>query len=244
MRMQAAREWILGFAALSAVAGAVDPETFKKGTGFHVMPLGACVRGDTLPEKVIASADVFTDFQRNHSFKFSYVTVKRERVIYFDSSSNKLANEVFEGEEADIGDPGADAGRRAGDVCGAESGTGDGAAANAAREWSKTADYAFSRFNMAGGNITRKETWRLPQRWESAKVNRAGRATWQADIDQAVQAGQMKIVDWETGEAVNPIRRAEILDDVWQTISTDGLNKIVPGQQRGDHPHGGGAPLP
>ncbi len=99
MRMQAAREWILGFAALSAVAGAMDPETVKKGPGFHVMPLGACVRSDTLPEKVITSADVFTDHRRDYSFKFSYVTVRRERVIYFDSSSNKLANEVFEGEE-------------------------------------------------------------------------------------------------------------------------------------------------
>jgi hypothetical protein len=106
----------------------------------------------------------------------------------------------------------------------------DGVARNAAAEWTKVAEYARQRFNAAGGNMKRLATWRLPQQWAPDLVKRAGRATFEADLHDAFAKGELKIVDWETGDPVDAARRGEIISGAWETISTDGMNKFQPGQ--------------
>lgn len=108
--------------------------------------------------------------------------------------------------------------------------TGDALAGAAAREWTNTHESALRRFNQAGGDIRRNNTWRLPQEWDPTKVKAAGRQAFEDYMHKAVEEGRLSIVDWETGEAVNALRRAEIISQAFDNISTDGLNKFVPGQ--------------
>jgi hypothetical protein len=114
-----------------------------------------------------------------------------------------------------------------------DEGTGDGVAAVAAKGWREATDYAVARFNAAGGTIQRKSDWRLPQEWDADKVRAAGRGAFEDYMHRAVAEGRLKIVDFDTGKAVDPLRRAEIISEAWETISTDGLNKLVPGQRTG-----------
>ncbi|MCK8787100.1 hypothetical protein M0638_22245 [Roseomonas sp. NAR14] len=111
--------------------------------------------------------------------------------------------------------------------------TGDGAAANAARGWREATDYAVDRFNAAGGTIARKQGWNLPQGWDADVVKAAGRGAFLDWMEQAVADGRLRIWDYEANAPVNPLRRAEILSNAWDRISTKGLSDLVPGQGGG-----------
>jgi hypothetical protein len=108
--------------------------------------------------------------------------------------------------------------------------TGDGVARASAMEWNKVTEYVRARFNAAGGNIKRLEHWRMPRMWVPDKVKRIGQAEFTKDLHDAFASGELKIVDWETGDAVDALRRAEIISQSFETISTDGFNKFLPGR--------------
>lgn len=101
--------------------------------------------------------------------------------------------------------------------------TGDKTAAAAARAWTETAEYARQRFNAAGGDIARLEDWRLPQFNDPARVKAAGFDAWRAAFRPR---------DLELMQARHGLEAAELdaaLREVFDTIATDGLNKITPG---------------
>lgn len=111
--------------------------------------------------------------------------------------------------------------------------TGSAVDANAAKAWRSTTDWAVAQFGAARGGDIRLESWRLPQNWDSAKVKAAGQQTFSDFMHSEVAAGRLRIADWETGLAVDPLRRAEIISHAWERISTDGLSDLVPGQAGG-----------
>jgi hypothetical protein len=110
-------------------------------------------------------------------------------------------------------------------------GTGDKEASGAAQAWASTADHAVQRFNNAGGAITRKEDWRLPQVFDGRRVKAAGQERFRETMLAAFNDGSLRIRDFDTGEAVSPLRAVEIIDQAWASISTDGLADMVPGQR-------------
>lgn len=111
--------------------------------------------------------------------------------------------------------------------------TGSAVDANAAAAWGRATDWGADQFRAAGGQLTHNKNWRLPQEWDNARVKAAGRQSFEDFMHGEVAAGRLKIVDWATGEAVDALRRAEIISQAFETIETNGLNKLVPGQRGG-----------
>ena len=109
--------------------------------------------------------------------------------------------------------------------------TGDGVAAAAKAGWVKATDWGVAAFNAAGGNLQRNAAWRLPQEWDSAAVKAAGRTAFLDYMERATADGRLRVVDWETGKPVDALRRAEIISNAFERISTDGLSDLIPGRQ-------------
>lgn len=107
--------------------------------------------------------------------------------------------------------------------------SGDATIRSAAEAWNKTTAYGTKRFNNAGGNITDMDDWRLPQEWDTRKVKAAGQAKFEEYMLSAFNEGRLRIVDFETGEQVPLDRARDIITSSYESISTNGMNKITPG---------------
>jgi hypothetical protein len=109
----------------------------------------------------------------------------------------------------------------------------DATARSAATAWRDTTDYAVGRFNAAGGDLRRKEDWRLPQHWDEGKIKAAGADGFRIYMHGAFNEGRLVIRDFATGERVNPLKAAELIDEAFERIRTGGLVDLVPGQNAG-----------
>lgn len=100
----------------------------------------------------------------------------------------------------------------------------------------KTLDDLHDMYEAAGGITGKIENW-MPQLHNSAAMRAAGKQAWLADI--------MPKLDWEkitddygfnitssADAATNPEAMA-FLDSVWDTLSTDGLNKVAEAGKQG-----------
>ena len=108
--------------------------------------------------------------------------------------------------------------------------SGDATVRSAAEAWKSTTDYGVLRFNAAGGNITDRNNWRLPQEWDTAKVKARGQAAFEEYMLKAFNEGRLRIVDFDTGVAVDAVRAGQIISDAYTNISTNGVHRITPGQ--------------
>lgn len=102
--------------------------------------------------------------------------------------------------------------------------TGSPRAKAAAKAFSQAAEAARNWFNDVGGDIGRLETWRLPQSHDQVRITQAGFENWA----KAVDAAGGEILD-NLGNPLRGIERQTVLRDVYETLSTGGLNKIAPG---------------
>ena len=101
--------------------------------------------------------------------------------------------------------------------------SGNSVAKAAAKSWSDTAEYARTRFNDAGGDIGKLDDWHVPQTHDRLRVKRAGYDQWRsmfADRDLA----RMREV-----HGLDGVELEDALQEVYQSISTDGMNKLKPG---------------
>jgi hypothetical protein len=108
--------------------------------------------------------------------------------------------------------------------------TGDSSAREMAEAWNKTAESLRKRYNRAGGNIPKRQDWGLPQRHDTLKVRKASYTQWRDSILPKLDTNKM--IDEMTGLPFSPERLEVALRDVYETISTDGLNKLKPGAGR------------
>lgn len=104
--------------------------------------------------------------------------------------------------------------------------TGNADMAAMAKAWSEVAEAQRLRFNDAGGDIPFLKEWRLPQKHDAVEIRRAGGEEWKNFVRDLLDWD--KIVDFDTGLKMDPIKRETFLRDVYATLSTDGLNKIDP----------------
>ncbi len=107
--------------------------------------------------------------------------------------------------------------------------TANTAAKELAKAWADTADQARQWFNQAGGRIPKRADWGLPQSHDSVAVNKAGYRAWRDYIQPMLDTGKM--IDERTGQPFTSEQLEPALKEVYETIRTDGLNKMVPGTQ-------------
>ncbi|RYE87233.1 MAG: hypothetical protein EOP19_04790 [Hyphomicrobiales bacterium] len=100
--------------------------------------------------------------------------------------------------------------------------TGDAAAKALAQAWSGTAEHLRLMYNAAGGSIGRIENWGLPQAHDAHAVRKAGRQKWVEFVTPRLDLAKM--IDETTGRPFTPQALVRALNDVFDTISTNGLN--------------------
>lgn len=107
--------------------------------------------------------------------------------------------------------------------------TGNLSAKELAEAWKSTAEFARKRFNAAGGHIGKREDWGLPQSHNSIAVRKQGYSAWRDYIIPKLDLEKMK--DNRTGEPFKRENLELVLKDVYETISSEGLNKLRPNGQ-------------
>jgi len=104
--------------------------------------------------------------------------------------------------------------------------TGNKVAQEGAKAWLKVIEDLRQRFNNAGGDVGRLDYGYLPQPHDAALVRAAGREAWVAKMLPLLDRG--RYVD-EAGARLGDAEVSRILSGIWETIATDGLNKMEPG---------------
>jgi len=102
--------------------------------------------------------------------------------------------------------------------------TGDAAAQGLAKAWTNSADFLRKAFNAAGGDIPELATWGLPQVHNNAAVRRAGREEWKRIVLPLLDRDET--VSFQTGAKFTQAELDEVLDEVWETIATEGFSKV------------------
>lgn len=108
--------------------------------------------------------------------------------------------------------------------------TGDMRAAGFARDWTGVAEYFRQRFNRAGGAIPKRADWGGPRKWDRVRVSGVSKQEWTDFILPRLHEDAM------TNSAGAPLSRGErdlLVQDVHDTIRTDGISKMVPGARGG-----------
>ena len=106
--------------------------------------------------------------------------------------------------------------------------TGDTAAAQMAKAWKKGTDTLVDLFNSVGGALNKLDGWGLPQNQSLAKVIKAGGKggdAWKADHMNWLAWDKMT---WPNGAPIEAAERPRVLDAIYETVSSDGGNKIDP----------------
>jgi hypothetical protein len=109
--------------------------------------------------------------------------------------------------------------------------TGNTIASKAARAWLDTIEGMRQRFNAAGGNVRKLDYGYLPQPHEQGKVLAAGRDAWANKMLPMLDRSRYLTED---GARMSDAEVLQVLHSAWETISTDGLNKLTPGQFTGN----------
>lgn len=112
--------------------------------------------------------------------------------------------------------------------------TGDALSGAAAKAWKETDDYGVKVRQAEGSNIKPLEGGYLPQPSNPVKIKRMGREAYIAARMRDWETGHTELPDFETGFPITDRARAqEIIEESWESISTDGLNKMEIGKGGG-----------
>ncbi|MGE0698274.1 MAG: hypothetical protein AB7O57_04190 [Hyphomicrobiaceae bacterium] len=113
--------------------------------------------------------------------------------------------------------------------------SGDQAAKEFAKAWADTAEGLRQRYNENGGAIGKLEKWALPQMHDGVALRKVKFDEWSRRISD--------LLDWDkmrhalTGTPILPGERQEVLQHVFDTVTSDGWDNRLPATQ----PQGRGA---
>ena len=107
--------------------------------------------------------------------------------------------------------------------------TGDRVAQGVAKGWLKVSEFLVDSFNAAGGSMKKLPRY-LPQAHNAAKMLRHGVNNFITDHMNWVDWTKTR---WPDGDAIAPGEREEFLKTIFNTQSSDGVNKIAPKAFRG-----------
>lgn len=113
----------------------------------------------------------------------------------------------------------------------ADGSTGNSVAKDAARAWLDTIEGLRQRFNDAGGDVGRLEYGYVPQPHDRARVSKAGRDAW---VDATLPLLDRSRYVREDGARMGDAEVRTLLGAAWESITTDGLNKLQPGEFHGN----------
>lgn len=108
--------------------------------------------------------------------------------------------------------------------------SGSAAAKKAAQAWLQTVEGLRKRFNAAGGDVGQLDYGYIPQPHEQGRVLKAGADTWAAEVLPLLDRSRYVNPD---GTPMTDAEVSEFLKAAWETIATDGANKMTPGQPVG-----------
>jgi hypothetical protein len=97
--------------------------------------------------------------------------------------------------------------------------TGDEAAKKAAQGFKAASDYGVTRAKAGGKMFTEAEDWKLPQWWQSSRVQ-AGEAEFTNRLMAHVDAGALKVMDKRTGGPALPGEIPLIVKSAFEDITT------------------------
>lgn len=109
--------------------------------------------------------------------------------------------------------------------------TGDAVAKQLAASWLKGSGAIVDLWNHAGGAMAKLDGWALPQAQSMVKLLRAGRDDWVKDHMNWLAWDKMF---WPNGASIKPDERVRALEAAYDTLSSDGGNKIKPGSFNGN----------
>jgi len=104
--------------------------------------------------------------------------------------------------------------------------TGDASAREMAQAWTEVSQYLVKRFNAAGGQIPLRKDWYLPQSHNALSVRKASYSEWRSYTLPRLDISRM--IDDVTGLPFTPDNIEFALQNVYETISTEGMNKLKP----------------
>lgn len=96
--------------------------------------------------------------------------------------------------------------------------------------WLETAESLRRQFNGAGGDVGKLENWGVPQHHSQMLVSRAGREAW---VEKTLPLLDRSRYVKDDGLAFTDAELREFLGKAWETIATNGINKIEPSAPRG-----------
>lgn len=108
--------------------------------------------------------------------------------------------------------------------------TGNATAKAGAKAWLEAIEGLRTRFNAGGGDVRKLDYGYLPQPHEQARVLAAGRDKWANDLLPKLDRSRYLKED---GSRMSDAEVLDVLRNAWNTISSDGLNKLVPGKSGG-----------
>lgn len=103
----------------------------------------------------------------------------------------------------------------------------DASAREMAQAWIEAAEYGRKRFNAAGGRIPKLENWGFPQSHNTLAIRKATFQEWRDFIKDKLDVNRM--IDQKTGLQFTPESLELALFDVYETLRTEGMNKMTPG---------------
>lgn len=112
----------------------------------------------------------------------------------------------------------------------ADGSTGNRAARAGAKAWLDTIEGMRQRFNAAGGAIGKLGYGYLSQVHDHMRVLAAGADAWASKVLPLLDREQYVRPD---GQLMNDAEVGDLLRSAWQTIASDGDNKVAPGQFKG-----------
>lgn len=92
-----------------------------------------------------------------------------------------------------------------------------------AEEWKKVAGKIRDRFVRAGGNIGELKDWRIPTTHDARLIQKATKEQWIDFIFPLLD--RSKMIDNKTGWPLSKGNLRKVLGDVYDTVSTRGMNK-------------------
>ncbi len=97
----------------------------------------------------------------------------------------------------------------------------------AAEGWLEVANGLREQFNAVGGKIGKLENWAIPQRHAQLKIATAGMETWREQVRPLLD--RSRYIN-EDGRPYSDAQIEGFLKEAWETLATNGLNNMEPGQ--------------
>jgi hypothetical protein len=112
----------------------------------------------------------------------------------------------------------------------ADGSSGNAMAQKAARAWLDTIEELRTRFNAAGGDVGKLDYGYTPQPHDTSRIRKAGKDAWVEKIAPGLDRSRYL---YEDGMRMSDDDLKEMLGKVYDTLSTDGVNKMEPGKFTG-----------